>query len=228
MVGIYQLLIVDETKTFHAGQLVKEREMRRSTVCFSNERDMTRILSAMGPSSRGKSLVDRSKNRYPYSIVVQPFPPLTWCLPLIGHMGITDSRGRVIDFQGPYAMVMDQMMLGSVCIYVPLNPEKISSLSERDQLHDEAGQIEPWDRFVAKGAQVYSNRCHNLICDNCNHHVAHTLNLMGYGNYRHWGMFQLWFYVLVHGKPAGTRGFLFMYGPFIVICAIVVLSVLFA
>ena len=203
--------------------------MRRSTVFFSNERDTNRILSAMGPSSRGKSSIDMSQNRYPYSIVVQPFPPLTWCLPTIGHMGITDSRGRVIDFQGPYAMVMDNMMLGSVCVYVPLNPEKISksTLSERDQLHSTGGdQIEDWDRFVAKGAQEYSNRCHNLICDNCNHHVAHTLNLMGYNNYRHWGMFQLWIYVLLHGKPAGTRGFLVMYGPFIAICVIVAFSVL--
>ena len=150
-----------------------------------------------------------SQNRYPCSIVMRHFPPLTWCLPTIGHMGITDSRNRVIDF-GPYAMVMDNMMLGSVCVYVPLNPEKISTstLSERDQLHSAGGdQIEDWDKFVAKGAQEYSNRCHNLICDNCNHHVAHTLNLMGYNNYRHWGMFQLWIYVLLHGKPAGTRAF---------------------
>ena len=29
----------------------------------------------------------------------QPFPPLTWFIPMIGHTGITDSKGIVHDFQ---------------------------------------------------------------------------------------------------------------------------------
>eukprot|EP00959_Pyramimonas_sp_CCMP1952_P382609 8017204-Pyramimonas_sp.AAC.2 len=47
---------------------------------------------------------DFRRNRFPYSVVFQPLPPLTWLCPLIGHMGICDSRGRVHDFQGPYTI----------------------------------------------------------------------------------------------------------------------------
>lgn len=80
-------------------------------------------------------------------------------------------------------------------------------------------EYEPWDRCVARGAEEYSNRFHNLICDNCNHHVARTLNIMGYDGHREWGMFTLWMYILVHGKSVGVRGFCFQYGPFVLICA---------
>eukprot|EP00939_MAST-03C_sp_MAST-3C-sp1_P000977 g977.t1 len=127
-------------------------------------------------------------------------------------MGITDSRGRVIDFQGPYAMVLDNMMLGSVCIYVPLDPNKISAQGFEQIANED--EYEPWDRCVARGAEEYSNRFHNLICDNCNHHVARTLNIMGYDGHREWGMFTLWMYILVHGKSVGVRGFCFQYGPY--------------
>lgn len=58
------------------------------------------------------SKVDAARNRFPFSVVWQPFPVLGWILPCIGHMGICDSQGVVHDFQGPYTIVSDNMMLG--------------------------------------------------------------------------------------------------------------------
>ena len=48
---------------------------------------------------------DYDANRFPYSIVWQPFPVLGWILPCIGHMGIADSSGVIYDFQGPYTIM---------------------------------------------------------------------------------------------------------------------------
>ena len=53
---------------------------------------------------------DYDANRFPYSIVWQPFPVLGWILPCIGHMGIADSSGVIYDFQGPYTIM---------CVNVP-------------------------------------------------------------------------------------------------------------
>lgn len=38
----------------------------------------------------------------PTSIVWAPLPLLSWILPLVGHVGITDSSGHIWDFAGPY------------------------------------------------------------------------------------------------------------------------------
>jgi hypothetical protein len=43
---------------------------------------------------------EKSSCRFPCAVVWQPFPPLTWFIPMIGHTGITDSHGVVHDFQG--------------------------------------------------------------------------------------------------------------------------------
>lgn len=48
--------------------------------------------------------IDVAKGRYPYCVVWSPLPLLTWILPFIGHMGITNSEGVIFDFAGPYTI----------------------------------------------------------------------------------------------------------------------------
>eukprot|EP00494_Astrolonche_serrata_P003334 UN03340 len=69
--------------------------------------------------------IDIAKNRYPFSVVWGHLPCLTWMLPIIGHMGITDSQGRIHDFQGPYTIITDRFMTGWVFKYWQVNPEKL-------------------------------------------------------------------------------------------------------
>lgn len=43
-----------------------------------------------------------SGERHPLSIVWTTLPGISFLIPLIGHVGITDSRGITYDFSGPY------------------------------------------------------------------------------------------------------------------------------
>ena len=63
---------------------------------------MADVQPAGDETFNGKVPVDFRRNRYPCAVVWQPFPPLTWLVPMIGHTGITDSQGIVHDFQGLY------------------------------------------------------------------------------------------------------------------------------
>jgi hypothetical protein len=51
--------------------------------------------SADAASAPPPASVERS--RFPFSIVWSPLPVITWFLPIVGHMGITDSRGVIYD-----------------------------------------------------------------------------------------------------------------------------------
>ena len=53
--------------------------------------------------------LDVSRSRFPYAIVWCPLPGITSFLPVVGHTGICDSRGVVMDFAGPYCIGVDQM-----------------------------------------------------------------------------------------------------------------------
>lgn len=77
-------------------------------------------LDGSGDSGPGaeepRAEFDYDNNRFPYSIVWQPFPLLGWILPCIGHMGIADSQGVIYDFQGPYTiMYISRPELVSLC-----------------------------------------------------------------------------------------------------------------
>ena len=116
--------------------------------------------------------------RFPCAIVWQPFPPLTWLLPMAGHTGITDSRGVVHDFQGPYTVVEDSMMLGRACRYLPLDASKVFA-------HVEGSTPEErWDKCIENGDSDFRKKIHCLLYPNCNHHVAHCLNCLQVGRSR--------------------------------------------
>ena len=67
--------------------------------------------------------LDTRRHRFPYAIVWTPIPPITWFLPFVGHMGICDSRGVILDFTG--AIGVDDLAFGKTSRYIVLNPKHI-------------------------------------------------------------------------------------------------------
>jgi len=62
-----------------------------------------------------------------YTILWSPLPPITWLIPFIGHMGITNSRGIASDFQGPYNVGdMGRMAFGAPTRALRIAPDDFS------------------------------------------------------------------------------------------------------
>ena len=154
---------------------------------------------------------DFKRHRYPHCVVWTPLPIITWIFPFIGHMGICTSAGIIRDFAGPYTVSEDNMGFGNPTMYWQLNPTKAEASS--------------WDSAVRQASDEYSQRMHNLFCDNCHSHVACSLNLMRYNGSNSWNMFKLAFFMFFRGKFVGVSGFLKTWVPFFVLVAIVVVAV---
>merc|ERR550534_3377372 len=75
--------------------------------------------------SKDEMEIDAANNLFPYSIVWGHLPCCTQLLPIVGHMGITDSHGRIHDFQGPYTIIENSFMTGSVYKYCQIDPQKM-------------------------------------------------------------------------------------------------------
>jgi hypothetical protein len=198
--------------------------MRRPQSYFSQEtRSLEAVLGAMdvpslseardsGDGAAKDRAHDARRNRFPYSVVFQPFPLITWILPFAGHMGIADSAGRVYDFQGPFTIVRDRMMLGKATRFLRLDPGRVTSppllASDGD------AQYDTWDVCVAQGVKEYSRRVHILCWDNCNHHSGYTLDQMAYGGCRSYGLVRLWILMAFKSESVGPGGLLRDFLPF--------------
>ena len=84
-----------------------------------------------------------------------------------------------------YACVVHRFMLPTVHCAFPNNPFRICAAL----LHCRYIPLSPlcaknmgWDQAVQSANRTYSQRMHNICCDNCHSHVACALNAMGYTN----------------------------------------------
>eukprot|EP01063_Lacrimia_lanifica_P007545 TRINITY_DN14830_c0_g1_i2.p2 TRINITY_DN14830_c0_g1~~TRINITY_DN14830_c0_g1_i2.p2 ORF type:complete len:175 (+),score=52.56 TRINITY_DN14830_c0_g1_i2:76-600(+) len=146
---------------------------------------------------------DPTRNRFPCCVVWGPLPPITWLLPFIGHMGITDSEGRVHDFQGPFTVTTDRFMTGKVTriLRLPVPPER-------------AGE---WDACVDTADREFGTRWHNICCNNCHHHSAMALERWGLP---HNQVSLLWL-VITKGEWVGSAGVLITWLPFFLCVALI-------
>jgi hypothetical protein len=76
------------------GELRPQAAPRRRAADWAQEEALG-ARSAEAASAPAPASVERS--RFPFSIVWSPLPGITWFLPFVGHMGITDSRGVIYD-----------------------------------------------------------------------------------------------------------------------------------
>jgi len=128
---------------------------------------------------------------------------------VIGHMGICYSTGVIRDFAGPYHVSEDDMAFGWPTKYWILDPELAQ------------GGKTGWDRAVYEASEIYKQRMHNLICDNCHSHCAVALNLMNYKDSQSWNMVWLALGIILHGKYVSFGGFLKTWVPFILLLTII-------
>ena len=75
------------------------------------------------PLAAGRRECCSGTNAPPCSILWTPIHPITWFAPFVGHMGICDSRGVILDFTG--AIGVDDLAFGKCTRYLILNPKHI-------------------------------------------------------------------------------------------------------
>jgi hypothetical protein len=82
-----------------------------------------------------------------------------------------------------------------------------------------------WNRAIAAANTTYCSRSHNLLMDNCHHHVAVALNELRYRNRTDWGTLSLHLLMMRHGRFTSAGRFVGTYLGFAVLLAVVALIV---
>ncbi|KAJ8604812.1 hypothetical protein CTAYLR_001007 [Chrysophaeum taylorii] len=107
----------------------------------------------------------------PLSIVWTPIPPISWCLPFVGHLGIVDGDGYLHDWHGTpiHPNPPKDMLFGEPARYLVLakNPPP--------------ADLERWNQAISQADDEFSRHLHCMGCGyDCHSHVARALNLFRY------------------------------------------------
>ncbi|VWU52500.1 conserved protein, unknown function [Hepatocystis sp. ex Piliocolobus tephrosceles] len=133
--------------------------------------------------------INAKKKKFPYCVVFTYLPYLSTFVPIIGHVGICTSSGVIHDFSSSYTISVDDMAFGEPLKYWQLD-KKHFPLSITDEFFDEA---------IFKADEEFSKSRHNLIMNNCHHHVCMALNNLNYKGKRNWTPFKLVLNLFLHG-----------------------------
>jgi hypothetical protein len=157
-----------------------------------------------------EKLIDVEKERYPHCVVWTPLPLVTALIPFVGHTGVGSTEGVIHDFSKSYTLNVDDLAFGTPTKYIYL------------ELSQEEYAI--WDRAVYEADEVFKNRSHTIISNNCHSHVAQVLNNVGYQG-GGWNALNVGVLCVSHSKYVGVSGFIRTYIGFILaICVIWFLS----
>jgi hypothetical protein len=69
--------------------------------------------------------IDPKRARFPCCIVWTPLPVVSWLAPYIGHVGICQEDGAILDFSGSNLVSLDNFAYGSVARYLQLDRKKV-------------------------------------------------------------------------------------------------------
>lgn len=154
---------------------------------------------------------------WPYSIVWTPLPVVTWFVPMIGHTGISNSKGIIYDFSDDFNVSVDNFSFGTPTKYYKF---QISSNISADA----------WDKAIKETSNYYSRTRHSLFYNNCHQYIAEVLNKVKYLGRTDWTQTEVWAFITIKSKYIGCLGFLRQWMPFAVILFAVVtlLVVLFS
>jgi hypothetical protein len=167
--------------------------------------------------------IDLSNDRFPTCIVWTPIPILTWLCPIIGHMGIADSKGIIHDFAGPYYISHDDFAFGRPTRYIQLNPNHYNNKQcQQNGLSTSLSTTGIWDEALLKANSIYEGKMHNICCQNCHSHVATHLDLIGFSNFSRWNMVILAFWMFFCGRFVSFGRALYSLGPSIIFYGLII------
>nr|ADW80941.1 reversion-to-ethylene sensitivity 1 [Dianthus caryophyllus] len=169
--------------------------------------------------------VDPKKARFPCCLVWTPLPVVAWLAPFIGHFGICQEDGSILDFSGSNLVSIDDFAFGSVIRFFISShllkccfPPNLSAHScKHGYKHHEYGTALSWDDALHTCKHEYETKTYNLFTCNCHSFVANCLNRLCYGGSMRWNMINVAILVLCQGHWVDTISVLRSFLPFVVV-----------
>ncbi|KAK1298888.1 Protein REVERSION-TO-ETHYLENE SENSITIVITY1 [Acorus calamus] len=176
--------------------------------------------------------VDSKKARFPCCLVWCPLPVVSWLAPYIGHLGICQEDGAVLDFSGSNFVNVGNFAYGAVARYLQLNreqccfpPHMAGHTCKNNYRHAEHGTAMTWDDAMRHSMQKFQHKSYNLFTFNCHSFVANCINRLAFKGSMDWNMINLAALILLKGWWVDRMSIVKSFSPFVTVLCIGVLMV---
>uniref|UniRef100_A0A1D1ZFK0 Protein REVERSION-TO-ETHYLENE SENSITIVITY1 n=1 Tax=Anthurium amnicola TaxID=1678845 RepID=A0A1D1ZFK0_9ARAE len=171
--------------------------------------------------------VDSKKAKYPCCIVWTPLPVVSWLAPYMGHVGICQEDGAILDFAGSNFVNVDGFAYGAVARYLQLDREQCclpsnlaSHTCKHVYRHTEHGTAISWDDALNLSMQQFQHKYYNLFTCNCHSFVANCLNRLSYNGSLHWNVMTIAAMVLWKGRWVDGMSIIRSFFPFVTVLSL--------
>lgn len=149
--------------------------------------------------------------KWPYCIVWTPLPVVTWFLPIIGHTGISNSKGIIYDFSDVRGVGVDSFPFGDPTKVFEFKPNLIR------------GGAKAWDKAIQQISDYYAKTKYNIYLNNCHWYIADVLNVVNYDGRKDWTQVSVWYMITFQSRWTDVFGFMRQWSIFIIIILATVL-----
>ncbi|CAO2166138.1 unnamed protein product [Urochloa humidicola] len=153
--------------------------------------------------------IDPKKARFPFCIVWTPLPVVSWLAPYIGHVGICQEDGAILDFAGSNLCCFPVNLAAHVC--------------GKSYNHSEVGAAISWDDALQSGMRRFQHKFYNLFTCNCHSFVANCLNRIAYKGSMEWNVLNVAALVWFHGQWVDKMSVVRSFLPFLTVTCIGIL-----
>ncbi|KAH9422705.1 hypothetical protein DERP_003382 [Dermatophagoides pteronyssinus] len=167
------------------------------------------------PLSMIKSQQQQQQQQYrklfePYCIVWCSLPWLSYFIPLIGHMAITDSYGNIWDFSESYFVSKNNFSFGQ--------PIKFLRMDRKCFLDHYQ-----WDEGIQRAANIYNHKMHYILWSNCHSFVCEALNQMSYNGHNNHNVQSLLWKFSLNSHYVSIYSFIKIWSTWLIIITIFIL-----
>ncbi|GAV69106.1 DUF778 domain-containing protein [Cephalotus follicularis] len=151
--------------------------------------------------------IDPKKAKFPCCLVWTPLPVVSWLAPFIGHIGICQEDGAILDFSGSNFINVDDFAFGAPARHLQLDrnqccfpPNLAGHTCKHGYQHTEFGTAITWDDALRSSIRHFQHKTYNIFTCNCHSFVANCLNRLCYGASMDWNMINVAALILFKGR----------------------------
>lgn len=171
--------------------------------------------------------VEPQRARFPCCLVWTPLPIVSWLAPFIGHMGICQEDGTILDFAGSYFVNVNNFAFGATARYVQLStqqccfpPHLSGHKCKHGFRHAELGTAMSWDNALQSCTNHFQHKTYNLFTCNCHSFVANCLNRLAYQGSISWNVVNVCVLIILKGRWVNKMAVARSFSPFLVVFCI--------